>query len=130
MGQIHQIYCTHCTYGSSALEQREGELADRVLGYRARAGTLERNELRGYYRQVERFLYYYLPSDSPPEERLKLDAATAPHRMFYSPSIGRLQVLGQVVYRRHDTAGRAGSYFAHVLFGERDAEPWPVLDCL
>ncbi|HEV3023163.1 MAG TPA: hypothetical protein VGX76_11880, partial [Pirellulales bacterium] len=64
MKPIHQIYCTHCTYGSSALEQREGELADRVLGYSARAGSLERNALRGYYRQVERFLYYYLPSDS------------------------------------------------------------------
>ncbi|HVC99225.1 MAG TPA: hypothetical protein VND64_36510, partial [Pirellulales bacterium] len=127
---IHQIYCTHCTYGSSALEQREGELAERVLGYSARAGSMERNELRGYYRQVERFLYYYIPSDSPPDERLKLDAATAPCRMFFSPSIGRLQMLGQVVYRRHDTAGRAGSYFAHVLFGERDAAPWPVLDCL
>jgi len=130
MNAIHQIYCTHCTYGSSALEQREGELAERVLGYSARAGSLERNELRGYYRQLERFLYYYLPSDSPPEERLKLDAATAPRRMFYSPCIGRLRVLGQVAYRRHDTVGRAGSYFAHVLFGERGEAPWPVLDCL
>jgi hypothetical protein len=130
MTKIHQIYCTHCTYGSSALEQREGELAERVLGYSARAGSLERNALRGYYRQVERFLYYYLPSDSPPEERLRLDAGTAPCRMFYSPSFGKLQMLGQVVYRRHDTAGRAGSYFAHVLFSDRDQEPWPVLECL
>lgn len=129
MSPIHQIYCTHCTYGTSVLEQREGELADRVLGYSARASSLDRGELRNYYRQVERFLYYYLPTDTPAEEKLRLDASAAPRRMFYSPAIGEIQVLGQISYRQQDTAGRPGSYFAHVLFSTRDA-PWSPLDCL
>ncbi|HXT58292.1 MAG TPA: hypothetical protein VN699_06635, partial [Pirellulales bacterium] len=129
MSSIQQIYCTHCTYGSSALEQREGELAERVLGYSARASSLERGELRNYYRQIERFLYYYLPTDTPTEEKLRLDAATAPRRLFYSPALGDIQVLGQMSYRQQDTAGRPGSYFGHVLFGPRK-EPWSPLDCL
>jgi hypothetical protein len=127
---IEQIYCTHCTYGTSALEQREGELADRVLGYSARAGSAERNELRNDYRAIERFLYYYLPADTPPEEKQRLDAAGAPRRLFFCPSMGRLQMVGQVAYRQYDTAGRLGSYFAHVLFGDRSAGGWSALDCL
>lgn len=127
---IQQVYCTHCTYGTSALEQREGELADRVLGYSARAGSLERNELKSDYRAIERFLYYYLPSDTPPEEKQRLDAASAPRRLFFCPSMGKLQMVGQVAYRQYDTAGRLGSYFAHVLFGDRSAEAWSALDCL
>ena len=129
MNPIHQIYCTHCTYGTSALEQREGELADRVLGYSARASSLERTDLRNCYRQVERFLYYYLPSDTPAEEKLRLDASTAPRRMFFSPALGEFQVLGQISYRQQDTAGRPGSYFAHVLLGSRENR-WSPLDCL
>src|SRR3569623_78868 len=130
MTSIHQLYATHCTYGTSALEQREGELADRVLGYSARAGSLERSELRNCYRQVERFLYYYLPTDAPTEEKLRLDAASAPRRMFFCPALGDLQVLGQISYRQQDTAGRPGSYFGHVLFGRRAEGAWSVLDCL
>jgi hypothetical protein len=127
---IEQVYCTHCTYGTSALEQREGELADRVLGYSARAGSAERNELRNDYRAIERFLYYYLPSDTPPEEKQRLDAAAAPRRLFFCPSMGRLQMVGQVAYRQYDTAGRLGSYFAHVLFADRAGGGWSVVDCL
>ncbi|HWB12037.1 MAG TPA: hypothetical protein VG826_22620 [Pirellulales bacterium] len=127
---IEQVYCTHCTYGTSALEQREGELADRVLGYSARAGSAERNDLRNDYRAIERFLYYYLPSDTPPEEKQRLDAAGAPRRLFFCPSMGRLQMVGQVAYRQYDTAGRLGSYFAHVLFADRAAGGWSTADCL
>ena len=127
---IEQVYCTHCTYGTSALEQREGELADRVLGYSARAGSEDRNALRNDYRAIERFLYYYLPSDTPPEEKQRLDAATAPRRLFFCPSMGRLQMVGQVAYRQYDTAGRLGSYFAHVLFADRSEGIWSPLDCL
>jgi hypothetical protein len=130
MSVIEQVYCTHCTYGTSALEQREGELADRVLGYSARAGSQERNDLRNHYRSIERFLYYYLPSDTPPEEKQRLDAAAAPRRLFFCPSMGKLQMVGQVAYRQYDTAERLGSYFAHVLFAEVDGQPWSALDCL
>ena len=52
---VQQIYCTHCTYGTSVLELRAGDVADRVLGYSARAASLDRHELKGYYRQIERF---------------------------------------------------------------------------
>ncbi len=127
---IEQVYCTHCTYGTSTLEQREGELADRVLGYSARAGSEERNELRNDYRAIERFLYYYLPSDTPPEEKQRLDAAGAPRRLFFCPSMGRLQMVGQVAYQQYDTAQRLGSYFAHVLFSDRSSGVWSPLDCL
>jgi len=129
---IHQIYCTHCTHGSSALERREGELAHRMLGYSARAGSLELRELRQYYRQIERYAHYYLPRDTPGEEKLRLRAATAPRRLVYHPSAGGLQVIAQVCYRQTDTEGRPGSYFAHVLFrDESDAQPpWSQLDCL
>lgn len=127
---IEQIYCTHCTYGTSALEQREGELADRVLGYSARAGSLDRNELRNDYRAIERFLYYYLPSDTPPEDKQRLDAAAAPRRLFFCPAMGKLQMVGQVAYRQYDTAGRLGSYFAHVLFSDHAQGNWSAADCL
>ena len=100
-----------------------------MLGYSARAGSLERSELRNCYRQVERFLYYYLPTDAPTEEKLRLDAASAPRRMFFCPALGDLQVLGQISYRQQDTAGRPGSYFGHVLFCRRAEGTWSVLDC-
>ncbi len=96
MSAIHQIYCTHCTHGSSALERREGELAHRMLGYSARAGSLELRELRQYYRQIERYAHYYLPRDTPGEEKLRLRAATAPRRLAYHPSAGGLQAIAQV----------------------------------
>jgi hypothetical protein len=129
---IHQIYCTHCTYGSSALERREGELARRTLGYSARAGSLDAAELRKAYRLFERYLYYYLPRDTPAEEKLLLTASTAPRRLVYLPEVGGLQIVGQVCYRPTDSEGRPGSYFAHVLLRDAaDGGPhWPALTCL
>lgn len=130
MPRIEQLYCTHCTYGSSAIERREGEMADRVVGYSARASSLEVNELKKCYRNIERFMYYYLPDDTPGEEKLRLTAATAPRRFFFSPSVNGVQVLGQLSYRQTDTVGRPVSYFAHVLCGDVAAGVWNVLDCL
>lgn len=132
MSTIHQIYCTHCTHGTSALSAAEGELAGRMLGYSARAGSLEARDLRRYYRQIERYVYYYLPRDTPSEEKLRLTASTAPRRLVFYPSAGGLQVIGQICYRQTDTEGRPGSYFAHVLFrDEHDGgRPWSQLDCL
>ncbi|MHC4405190.1 MAG: GAP1-N2 domain-containing protein, partial [Planctomycetota bacterium] len=129
---VHQIYCTHCTHGNSALERREGELARRMLGYSARAGSLDARELRRYYRQIERYLYYYLPRDTPAETKLRLTASSAPRRLVYYPSAGGLQVTAQVCYRQTDTEGRPGSYFAHVLFREEKDGPqgWSEQDCL
>lgn len=121
MSAIHQIYCTHCTHGSSALERREGELARRTLGYSARAGSMDPAQLRRCYRQIERYVYYYLPRDTPAEEKLRLNAATAPRRLVYLPSAGGVQLVAQVCYRQTDSEGRPGSYFAHVLFQEETA---------
>ena len=132
MSVIQQIYCTHCTHGSSALERREGDLAHRMLGYSARAGSLEAQELRKCYRQLERYAYYYLPRDTPGEEKLRLIAASAPRRLIFLPSTSGLQVAGQVCYRQTDTEGRPGSYFAHVLFQDEQDGPgrWSPVDCL
>lgn len=131
MGDIQQIYCTHCTHGSSVLERCEGELAHRTLGYSARAGSLDATQLRKYYRQIERYVYYYLPRDTPGEEKLSQTAATAPRRLLFFPAGDELQIAGQVCYRPTDSEGRPGSYFAHVLFrAEDDSSTWSGLDCL
>jgi len=118
MSTIHQMYCTHCTHGSSALEQRDGELAQRTFGYSVRAGSLENDALRTWYQRIEPLVYYHLPHDTPDEQKLQLTPATAPRRFFYVPSTEGLQVCGQVCYRSTDSEGRPGSYFAHLVFQE------------
>ena len=132
MSTIHQMYCTHCTHGSSALQRQQGELADRMLGYSARGGSLEAGPLRRCYRQIERYVYYYLPRDTPTEAKLGLDASSAPRRLVYLPSADGLPLVAQVCYRPTDTQGRPGSYFAHVLFRQqRDGQPgFSSLECL
>lgn len=141
MSAIHQIYCTHCTHGSSALERREGDLAGRMLGYSARAGSLQAAALRKCYRQVEHYAYYYLPRDTPGEQKLRLTASTAPRRLIYLTAGDGLQMVGQICYRPRDTEGRPGSYFAHVLFSDQSdvavegasqpaAAAWRAVDCL
>ena len=132
MSIIQQMYCTHCTHGSSALERRQGELAARMLGYSVRASSLEGDTLRQVYRQVERYVSYHLPKDTPGEQKLQLTAATAPQKLIFIPAAGAWQVIGQVCYRQRDTEGRPGSYFAHLLCRETDSkgEPWTLLDAL
>ena len=126
------MYCTHCTHGSSALERRQGELAARMLGYSVRASSLEGDALRQAYRQVERYVSYHLPKDTPGELKLQLTATTAPTRLIFVPSAGSWQIIGQVCYRGRDTEGRPGSYFAHLLCRQTDSEgePWTLLDAL
>ncbi len=132
MSAIQQIYCTHCTHGSSALERRQGELAARMLGYSVRAGSLEGDALRQVYRQVERYVSYHLPHDTPGEQKLQLTAATAPRRLIFIPAAGLWQVIGHVCYRQRDTEGRPGSYFAHLLCREvgEAGQSWTLLDAL
>lgn len=132
MSVIHQMYCTHCTHGSSALEQRQGEISARMLGYSVRASSLEGDALRQAYRQVERYVSYHLPKDTPGEQKLLLTAATAPQRLIFIPMAGAWQVIGLVCYRQRDTEGRPGSYFAHLLCREiaSKGEPWTLLDAL
>lgn len=133
MSAMQQIYATHCTFGTSAIERREGEMSERVLGYSARSSSFSQADLRKHFRTFERYLSYNLWSDSPAELRTTLVAATAPKRMVFMPSVSGFQMLGQVAYRTWDTTGkRAGSYFAHLLVAERakDEAPWSILDCL
>jgi len=132
MSAIQQIYCTHCTHGSSALERRQGELAARMLGYSVRAGSLEGDALRQVYRQVERYVSYHLPHDTPGEQKLQLTAATAPRRLIFIPATGSWQVIGHVCYRQRDTEGRPGSYFAHLLCREvgDSGQSWTLVDAL
>ena len=132
MGDTEQLYCTHCTYGTSAIERREGEMADRVLGYNARASSLKPDQLRQFYRAVERFMYYYLPNDAPPEQKTTLTGHTAATRLVFHPSASGFQLVAQVSYRQFDRANRPGSYFAHVLAAprRRTDEPWSVVECL
>lgn len=128
--EIDQVYCTHCTYGSSAIERRQGDMADRVLGYGARASSWDAAELRKNYRDFERLVYYTLPVDAPSEEKMRLDASSAPKRFVYCPTFGRVKLLGQLSYRKTDTTGRPGSYFGHVLVGDAKGPAWSVLECL
>jgi hypothetical protein len=133
MSSIQQTYATHCTYATSAIERREtGDVRDRVLGYSARASSYSQADLRRHFRTIERFLYYYLPKETPPDKKQSLTPQTAPHRLFFCPSLSGLQALGYLSYRPTDCAGRVGSYFAHVLTGDVDrGQPvWDVIECL
>ena len=54
-------------------------------------------------------MYYQLPSGTPPEDRLKLTAASpaAPRRLFCFHDYATT-VLGQISYRQRDAVGRPG----------------------
>jgi len=120
MSSVHQIYCTHCTYGNSALERRGGELAQQALGYSARASSTDAELLRRYYRKIERYMYYSLPGDSPSALRTTETALSAPRRLLFCPLEDNRDLLAQVCYRQQDATRQSyGSYFAHVLVAER-----------
>jgi hypothetical protein len=90
------------------------------------------SDLRRHFRTIERFLYYYLPKETPPDKKQTLTPQAAPHRFFFCPSLSGLQALGYISYRQTDRAGRVGSYFGHVLVSVQDKNdpPWDVLECL
>lgn len=137
MSNADRLYCTHCTFGSSALETGSAENAAKVLGYSVRASSLpasERGRLRQVFRSIERLLSYDLPRDATPADKESLDASSAPRRLIFLPLLGDCQVVGQVSYRSHDTAGRPGSYFADMIVSKIDVRQpdnaWSPLDCL
>ena len=121
MSKTDRLYCTHCTFGTSALESHSADNAEKVLGYSVRASSVDdadRGRLRQLFRTVERLLSYELPRDTPAGKKESLDAATAPRRLTFMPNVGGCQIVGQISYRSRDTAGRPGSYFADILVGE------------
>ena len=133
MSAIQQLYCTHCTYGSSALERREGELAHRTLGYSARAGSIEAAELRQAL-PAHRALSLLLSAPRYSGRRKDCCCRPPPRRGGWSIclAVSGLQIVGQVCYRPTDSEGRPGSYFAHVLLSDAAAggPHWPALTCL
>ena len=120
---IHQLYITHCTYGSSYFSSetdKTPEQASVPLGYSVRSASAEKEEARKIYTAIESQMYYHLPSDGSASD---IDALKAPRRFFYLPSVDGKPVIGCAAYRKEDTAGRPGSYFAHVLYGDGE-KPW------
>ena len=115
---IHQFYFTHCTYASSALERKSGEVAHHPMGYSVRSASIKGAGLREVFRQLERCVYYYLPADTPASEKGTLTAKDAPKRLLFLPDADCGPVLLHLAYRTQDTAGRIGSYFCHTLAGD------------
>lgn len=123
MAAIYRLLCTHCTFGTSALESSTADNAGKVFGYSVRRSSLpdsERVQLRAVFRAVERLLSYYLPKDAPPEKKESLDADCTPRRLIFLPNLGGWQAAAHVAYRTRDTAGRPGCYFADVLAAKSD----------
>ena len=120
---IHQLYITHCTYGTSYFSSAEDKASERAsvpLGYSVRSASAEREDARKIFTAIESQMYYHLPSDGSASD---IDAIKAPRRFFYLPSVDGKPVIGCAAYRKEDTAGRPGSYFAHVLYGDGE-KPW------
>lgn len=134
VADIYRLYCTHCTFGTSVLEKRTTENADKVLGYSVRAASLDdREKIQRVFRAIERLLSYDLPKGTPPTDKLTYDAAKAPRRLVFMPRLNDHQVVGLMSYRSQDTAGRPGSYFGDFLVALTGATPsgdWSAVDCL
>ena len=135
---IHQLYCTHCTYGTSALHRHTGNIKDQPFEYSTRAGSIEQSESHQRFQQFEK-LYFRglpLPSDTPTERRQNLTAASSPWRRLVAAGIPEGSLLAHVAYRATDTSKppRTGSYFAHLLL-HNPVEPtterrWSLTDAL
>ena len=130
MSVTHQMYCTHCTYGTAFLEKKEGELKDRTFGYSVRASSQGIAETREVYQSVQRLMFYHLPSSTPTDDRKSLSPSDAPGRMLVFPSYHQRQIVALVSYRIKDTSGRVGSYFAHVLHTSEKNPSWTLRHCL
>ena len=131
---IHQLYCTHCTYGTSALHRHTGNVRTQPFEYSTRKGSVEQSLSHQTFQRIEKQFFRGIPlaGDAPVEVRRR-DANDAPwRRLVYSPSVDGMRMLANVCYRSTDTAGRLGSYFAHVLYEEHSSNPapWNPVDCL
>ncbi|MDO4571065.1 MAG: hypothetical protein Q4D38_11815, partial [Planctomycetia bacterium] len=119
---IQQLYITHCTRATSALERKQGEMNDAPLGYSVRSASIQGTALRDVYRRLERYVYYYLPDDTPAQDREFLTSKTAPIRLVCLPEADFGSLALNVAYRPKDTAGRIGSYFAHAVAVSKNAQ--------
>ncbi|MDB5387540.1 MAG: hypothetical protein JWM11_3186, partial [Planctomycetaceae bacterium] len=131
--RLDQLYCTHCTFRTSALHRREGASGDQVFEETARAGSIPREKSHDVYSRFGSNLLFHVPGDMPAEKMITHTAHTLPlRRMVYLPSVGGYRLLGQVCFRQKDTRGRPGASFSHVVIQDLKEfpTPWSVLDCL
>ena len=120
---IHQLYITHCSCGTSYFSSEKDKTPERAsvpLGYSVRSASVSQEEARKIYTAIESLMYYHLPVDGSASD---LDAKQLPRRFFYIPSVDGKPVIGSVSYRKEDSAGRPGAYFAHALYGDGE-KPW------
>ena len=138
---VEQIYYTHCTYGTSAIDRRRGELENRARGYSARAGSVPQSQLRTWKEKIARVISYRLPDGYSKDEIRALEPRDAPRQLVFLPKFdesngtgNRSQLLAQVSHRPEDTSHRAGSYFAHVLLNVSErggsSRSWTARECL
>ncbi|HVW03078.1 MAG TPA: hypothetical protein VHB77_22140, partial [Planctomycetaceae bacterium] len=128
---IQQLYCTHCTYGTSALHRHTGGIQDQVFEYSTRSGSVPQEQSHEVFQKIESLIYFHLPGDTPGSEWLKYNAGNTPwQRMLYFPAINGQQLFARICYRSTDTRGRPGSYFAHVLLCDASAPAITAIDAL
>lgn len=131
--RLDQLYCTHCTYHTSALHRREGASGEQVFEESTRAGSVPREKSHDVYSRFGSNLLYHVPGDMPAAEMVKHTASSLNlRRLVYLPSVGGYRLLAQVCFRPTDTRGRPGASFSHVLIQDLKEfpEPWTPVDCL
>lgn len=128
---IHQLYCTHCTYGTAALHRNEGQIAQQVFEYSSRAVSVSipRERSHDYFRRIEPVMFFHMPGDAPSTELLRQTADSIRwKRLLYFPAIDGQRMAAHICHRQTDTRGRPGSYFAHVLLSEAASSTWSGRD--
>ena len=86
---IQQLYCTHCTYGTSALHRHTGGIQDQVFEYSTRAGSVPQEQSHEVFQKIESLIYFHLPGDTPGSEWLKYNAGNTPwQRICCVPTLG------------------------------------------
>jgi hypothetical protein len=107
-GRAEQVYVTHCAPSDSVGRQH---------GFVVRATSTDDRELL-------RFAFEYPGLSLPPSHRDFWDPLSLPRRLALVPAPGGRRGLIHSVYLGHDTLGRPGNYFTHIIFYPRlAAEP-------
>jgi hypothetical protein len=131
---IDQLYCTHCTYGTAAQHRHTGNVRNQAFEYSTRAGSVDLSLAHQTFQRFEKQFFRGVPmaGDASVELRRSTAEETPWRKLIYIPAVDGLRVLANVCYRPKDTAGRLGSYFAHVLLEKHEVggTPWSPADCL
>ncbi len=134
---IHQLYCTHCTYGTSALHRHTGNIQNQPFEYSTRAGSVEKAASHETFQRFEKMYFrgLPLPSDTPADARQRLTADSSPWRRLIAAKTAGANLVAHVAYRTSDTSTppRTGSYFAHLLLHdatEPTEQSWSLSEAL